>query len=131
MIVVEHVYLDGTEVTEEIIGRGQAGTVVKRGGHAVKIPKITKFLEIDRVPHDSGRLTPDEEGGYDRRPPVIETLQNEKAVYRRSGNDCPGIMQCFNASSTDCSLQMPLMQDDLRHFLAETPREGKAAILVD
>ena len=113
--------MDGTKMTEQIIGQGQVGLVVSRGGYAVKIPKIERILEIDGVPRDSGRLTP-EEGGYDPRTSLIELLQREKAIYRRLG-DYSGVIQCLNRSSTDPEIQMPLMGDDLRHFLAKVRPE--------
>lgn len=122
-IIANYLYLDGTRVTEEIIGVGGTGIVVHRGGYAFKIPRISKIVEIDGVPFDNGSLTP-KEGDYDERAAAIRAFENEKAIYRRLG-DYPGIIRCQNLSSTEPSIQMPLMNGDLRHYLAETmPERG-------
>ncbi|KKY18688.1 putative serine threonine protein kinase [Phaeomoniella chlamydospora] len=117
MFVVERVHPDGAKVTDEIIGIGQTGIVIKQGEHAVKIPRLTRILEIDGVPVQSGRMTPEEgSGSVDERPIFIQTLQKEKAIYRRLSNHS-GIIQCLNLSSDHYSIQMPLMQSDLKNYL--------------
>ncbi|RMZ79917.1 hypothetical protein DV738_g3041, partial [Chaetothyriales sp. CBS 135597] len=125
-IIANYLYLDGTVVIEEIIGVGGGGIVVKRGGYAFKIPRISKVIEIDGVPFDDGRLTPNE-GDYDERAAAIRAFKNEKAIYRRLG-DHPGIIRCYNLASDDPSIQMPLMKGDLRHHLAGI-RPGRATQL--
>lgn len=111
-------HIDGTRVIERVIGIGGTGIVIERGQYALKIPRILRLIEIDGVPVETGRLTP-EEGNYDERPDLIRSIQDEKAIYRRLG-DHIGIVQCFNLSSDDPSIQMDLMNNgDLRHYLAE------------
>lgn len=122
-----YVYLDGTVVREEIIGVGGTGIVVSRGGYAYKIPLISKIIKIDGVPFDDGGFPPPKEGDYDERATAIEALENEKAIYRRLG-DHSGIIRCYNLQSTDPSIQMPLMEGDLRHYLDET-RPARATLL--
>ncbi|OAL29779.1 hypothetical protein AYO20_09071 [Fonsecaea nubica] len=106
-IIANYLYLDGTVVREYIIGADGAGIVVNRGGYAVKIPRISKIIEIDGVPYNNGRLTP-EEGDYDERVAAIRGFEREKAIYRRLGV-YPGIIHCYNLVSDDPSIQMPLM----------------------
>lgn len=120
-IIANYLYLDGTIVKEEIIGVGGLGIVVNRGGYAFKIPRISKIIEIDGVPFDDGRLTPNE-GDYDERAAAIRAFKHEKAIYRRLG-DHPGIISCYNLASEDSSIQMPLMNSDLRRHLAEIQPE--------
>lgn len=104
---------------ERVIGIGGTGIVIERRQYALKIPRILRPIEVDGVPVATGRLTP-EEGNYDERPDLIRSIQDEKAIYRRLG-DHPGIVRCFNLSSSDASIQMDLMKNgDLRHYLAET-----------
>ena len=112
-----YLYLDGTIVREQIIGVGGSGIVVSRGGYAYKIPLISKIIRINGVPFDDEEFTP-KDGDYDERATAIKTFENEKNIYKRLG-DHPGIIRCYNLSSTDPSIQMPLMKGDLRHYLAE------------
>lgn len=125
-IIANYLYLDGTIVKEEIIGVGGTGIVVNRGGYAFKIPRISKIIEIDGVPFEDGRLTPNE-GDYDERNAAIRAFETEKAIYRRLGHHS-GIIRCYNLTSDDPSIQMPLMNGDLRHYLAEI-RPGRATQL--
>ena len=46
-VVAQYVRLDGTKVTDEIIGAGGTGLVVRRGPHAVKKHYISRKIEID------------------------------------------------------------------------------------
>lgn len=111
-------HLDGTRVVERVIGVGGTGIVIDRRPYALKIPRISRPIEVDGVPVATGRLTP-EEGNYDERPDLIRSIQDEKAIYRRLG-DHPGIVRCFNLSSADHSIRMDFMENgDLRHYLAE------------
>ncbi|MCJ1313434.1 hypothetical protein MMC25_007112 [Agyrium rufum] len=111
-------HLDGTTVRDRIVGVGGTGIVVERGGYAVKIPRISRDVEMDGESAMFTRLTP-EIGDYDERPDHIRSMENERAVYERLG-DHPGIIQCFHPSSTKHSIQMPLMQNgDLRKYMAE------------
>ncbi|OAL32584.1 hypothetical protein AYO20_07894 [Fonsecaea nubica] len=124
-----YVYLDGTTVTEDIIGIGGTGIVVSRRGYAYKIPLISKILKIDGIPFDYGALLPRKEGDYDERATAVKALEHEKDIYRRLG-DHPGIIHCLNLQSPDPSIQMPLMEGDLRHYLDQTPTwPGKATLL--
>ncbi|KAK5442658.1 hypothetical protein LTS15_010976 [Exophiala xenobiotica] len=116
-------HLDGTAVTEKVIGQGGTGIVVEQGQYALKLPRISRHTKIDGVPVEVGSLTP-KEGDYDERPPLIESIQTEKAIYKRLG-DHYGIVRCYNLSSTDISIQMDLMKYDLRHYLEENRPDRK------
>lgn len=116
-------HLDGTAVTEKVIGQGGTGIVVEQGQYALKLPRISRPTKIDGVPVEVGSLTP-KEGDYDERPPLIELIQTEKAIYKRLG-DHYGIVRCYNLSSTDISIQMDLMKYDLRHYLEENRPDRK------
>jgi serine/threonine protein kinase len=119
----EFLYLDGTKVVERIIGIGGTGIVIQQGQYALKIPRISRDIGGDGALVTNRRLTP-EEGDYDERPDLIRSIEDEKAIYRRLG-DHPGIVRCYNPSSTHHSIQMVLMKNgDLQHYLAET-RPGK------
>lgn len=122
-INAEFLYLDGTKVVERIIGIGGTGIVIQQGQYALKVPRVSRDTEGDGVLVTNRRLTP-EEGDYDERPDLIRSIEDEKAIYRRLG-DHPGIVRCYNPSSTHHSIQMALMKNgDLQHYLAET-RPGK------
>ena len=126
-MVLEYVHLDGTRVEERVIGQGAKGMVLMQGQYALKIPLLTRILQIDGVPVESGRLTP-QEGDYDERPDLIAAIQDEKAIYRRLG-DHPGIVRCYDLSSADHSIRMDLMKNgDLRHYLAEIRPEKKTQL---
>lgn len=121
-MIAQYVHLDGTRVTDEIIGVGGTGLVVRRGPHAVKIPKMSHVLEMDGKP-----VSPDfnilKEGDYDVRPGISKQFENEKAIYRRLGQHS-GIVCCHNISSADQSIQMDLMKIDLAHYLHELRPDG-------
>ncbi|ETI26861.1 hypothetical protein G647_10307 [Cladophialophora carrionii CBS 160.54] len=110
-------HLDGTRVTEKVIGQGSTGVIIEQGQYALTIPHISKYTKIDGVPVEIGSLTP-KEGDYDDRQPLIESIEVEKAIYKRFG-DHDGIVPCHNLESTDISNQMDLLNGDLRHYLAE------------
>ena len=112
-------HLDGTKVVERVIGIGGTGIIIEQGQYALKIPRISRVIEIDGVSVATRRLTP-KEGDYDERPDLISSIEDEKAIYKRLG-DHPGIVRCYNLSSADHSIRMDLMKNgDLRHYLAET-----------
>ncbi|EHY60660.1 hypothetical protein ABEF92_001225 [Exophiala dermatitidis] len=119
-------HLDGTAVTEKVIGQGGTGIVVEQGQYALKLPRISRYTKIDGVPVEVGSLTP-KEGDYDERPPLIESIQTEKAIYKRLG-DHYGIVRCYNLSSNDVSIQMDLMKYDLRHYLEEKRPDRKTQL---
>ena len=108
-------HLDGTRVTEKVIGQGATGIIIARGHYAFKLPRISRYTMIDGISVEVGSLTP-KEGDYDERPPLIESIMVEKAIYKRLGEDY-GIVRCHNLESTDISIQMDLMNGDLRHYL--------------
>lgn len=121
-VKTEFRHLDNTRVVEKIIGIGGTGIIIQQGQYAVKIPRISRVIERDGIPVTKGRLTP-EEGNYDERPPLIHEIEAEKAIYRRLG-DHPGILRCYNLSSSHPSIQMALMKNgDLRHYLDRTRQE--------
>jgi serine/threonine protein kinase len=109
-------HLDGTRVIEKVIGQGATGIIIERGPYAFKLPHISRYTKIDGVSVEVGSLTP-KEGDYDERPPLIESIEVEKAIYKRQG-DPHGIVRCHNLESTDVSIQMDLMNGDIRHYLA-------------
>lgn len=118
-------YLDGTRVVERIIGKGGMGIVVQQGQYALKIPRIFRDIkEGDEALRTNRRLIHEEEGDYDEHPDLIRWIEDEKAIYKRLG-DHPGIVRCYNPSSTHHYIQMALMKNgDLEHYLAEK-RPGK------
>ena len=123
-IKAEFSHLDGTRVVEKIIGVGGTGIIIQQGRYALKIPRISREIEHDGVPVMNERSTPNE-GDYDERPNLLSAIDDEKAIYRRLG-DHPGILSCYNLSSSEHSIQMALMKNgDLRHYLAETRPERK------
>ncbi|KAK5284785.1 hypothetical protein LTS03_008709 [Exophiala xenobiotica] len=119
-------HLDGTKVTEKVIGQGATGIIIEQGEYALKLPRISRYTKIDGVPVEVGPLTP-KEGDYDERPPLIESIEVEKAIYKRLG-DHYGIVRCHNLKSTDVSIQMDLMNGDLRHYLAGNRPERKTQL---
>lgn len=119
-------HLDGTRVTERVIGQGGTGIIIQQGQYALKLPRISRHTKIDGVAVEVGRLTP-EEGNYDERAPLIESIEVEKAIYKRLG-DHGGIVHCHNLESTGVSIQMDLMNGDLRHYLAQNRPERKTQL---
>lgn len=96
------------------------------GEYAVKLPLISRDTKIDGVPVEVEPLTP-REGDYDERPPLIELIEAEKAIYKRLG-DHNGIVRCHNLESTDVSIQMDLMNGDLRHYLVGNRPDQKTQL---
>ncbi|EXJ86351.1 serine/threonine protein kinase [Capronia epimyces CBS 606.96] len=114
----EFVHLDGTTVTDKIIGIGGTNIVVQQGKYAVKVPRLSRITEIGGTTVLLDQSKPPKEGDYDYRAQLIRALKNEKDIYRRIGPHV-GITPCYNISSTQPSVQMPLMGKDLQHYLAE------------
>ena len=104
-------HLDGTLVTEEILGMGGSGLVIRKGQFAVKIPRLWQGVD---VPAD-GRLTPEPED-FDMRQFRIDQMHLEKSIFRRL-RDCR-VVPCFNLDSSDHSIRMTYMEKgDLRNYL--------------
>jgi hypothetical protein len=103
-------HLDGTRVTEKVIGQGATGIIIEQGQYALKLPHISRYTKINGVPveEQDGSLTP-RDGDYDERPPPIASIEVEKAIYRRLDNDHEGIVRCHNLVSTEVSIQMDRM----------------------
>ncbi|KAK7897196.1 hypothetical protein LTR67_005085 [Exophiala xenobiotica] len=123
-------HLDGTRVTEKVIGQGATGIIIEQGQYAIKLPHISRYTKIDGVPveEEDGSLTP-RDGDYDERPPLIESIEVEKAIYRRLDNDHEGIVRCHNLVSTEVSIQMDRMKNgDLRHYLAVNKPDRKTQL---
>lgn len=106
-------HLDGTLVTEEVLGAGGSGVVIRKGQTAVKIPRLWHGVDI---PED-GTLTP-EAGDFDMWQFRIEQMNREKLILRRL-RDCKGIIPCSDLDAPDFSIQMSYMEKgDLREYLA-------------
>ncbi|EXJ87641.1 serine/threonine protein kinase [Capronia coronata CBS 617.96] len=126
--VAEFIHLDGTRVTEKIIGVGGTGIVVQHGQQAIKIPRLSREFGTDGRPLLDESLPP-KEGDYDVRSGLLLSLQQEKAIYRRLG-DHHGIVRCHNLSSADPSIMMEFMVNgDLRHYLSQHSNPGEGQIL--
>jgi serine/threonine protein kinase len=124
-------HLDGTRVTERVIGQGSTGLVIEQGPYAVKLPILTRDVEVDGVPVEMLPLTP-KEGDFDERPALIEAMETEKAIYRRLGVHV-GIVRCHNLESPEVSIRMDLMKNrDLRRHLLdgrpESPPDQKTKL---
>ena len=122
--LAEFVHLDGTKVNDEIIGIGGTNIVIQRGEYAIKIPRLSRITEMNGIPVSIDESQTPEEGGYDYRADLIKALKNEKAIYQRIGPHA-GVTPCYNLSSTQPSVQMPRMREDLQHYLAETRPDRK------
>lgn len=123
-VIAEYLHLDGTRVEDNIIGVGGTGIVIQQGEYAIKIPRVSRVIEVDGAPVIQGRLTP-EDGDHDVRTDLVKSLENEKAIYRRLG-DHHGIVRCYNPSSAHHSIRMARMANgDLRHYLAERRPERR------
>lgn len=125
--LAEFVHLDGTTVTDEIIGIGGTNIVIQQGKYAIKIPRLSRITEISGISVSIDESKPPEEGGYDYRADLIGALRNEKAIYQRIGPHA-GVTPCFNLSSTEPSVRMPRMREDLQHYLEETRPDRKTQL---
>lgn len=126
--IAEFVHLDGTKVTDEIIGIGGTNIVIQQGDYAIKIPRLSRFTEMNGIPVSIDESQTPEEGGYDIRVDLIKALKNEKAIYQRIGPHT-GVSPCYNLSSTEHSVQMPRMKEDLEHYLAKTRPDRKKQLV--
>ena len=127
-LIAEFVHLDGTRVTEKIIGVGGTGIVIQQGQCAIKIPRLSRQIGNDGTPLFDESSTP-KEGDYEIRSSLLLSLERERAVYRRLG-DHRGVVRCHNLSSADHSIIMDVMVNgDLRHYLDQFPRPGEKRIL--
>ncbi|KIV84238.1 hypothetical protein PV11_00029 [Exophiala sideris] len=127
-IIAEFVHLDGTRVTEKIIGVGGTGIVIQHGQRALKIPRLSRDIGNDGMLLVDESSTPNE-GDYDIRSDLLLALERERAIYTRLGGH-HGIVRCHNLSSTDHSIMMDIMVNgDLRHYLAQYPRPEEQQIL--
>lgn len=112
---------------EKVIGQGATGIGIERGPYALKLPHISRHIKVDGVPVQIEPLTP-KEGDYDERPPLIESITVEKAIYKRLGVH-HGIVRCYHLESSDPSIQMELMKNYvLRHYLARNRPEQKTQL---
>ena len=71
--------------TEQVLGFGQSGIVIRRGEYALKIAKVRDTSSMPREQRDI-----EEYMSYCAK----DILQNEKRVYERVGKNHPGIAQC-------------------------------------
>ncbi|RMD44600.1 hypothetical protein DV735_g506, partial [Chaetothyriales sp. CBS 134920] len=117
-IPTEFVHVDGSKVTDKIIGIGGTNIVVEQGIYAVKLPRLSRFFAPDGVSVLIDQSRPPGKGGYDYRGQLINALENEKAIYRRLGPH-DGITPCFNPSSTEPSVQLLRMGQSLRSYLGD------------
>ncbi|KAH0844306.1 hypothetical protein FOPE_09833 [Fonsecaea pedrosoi] len=116
--VAEFVHLDGTTVTDRVIGIGGTNIVIQRGKYAVKIPRLSRITLIGDITPSIDQSRTRHEGDYDYHADLIRALNTEKDIYRRIGPHV-GVTPCYNVSSTHPSVRMPLMEQDLQHYLAD------------
>lgn len=119
-------HLDGTVVTEKVIGEGGSGIVIEKGQYAVKLPKLSREVKVYGVPVEMRPLTL-EGDDYDERPPLIQSIELEKAIYQKLGNHY-GIVRCHNVESTEISIRMDRMNGDLRHYLVDHKPDKKTRL---
>ncbi|OAL37169.1 hypothetical protein AYO20_03647 [Fonsecaea nubica] len=115
--------LNGTTVTDKVIGIGGTNIVLQRGEYAIKIPRLSRITQVGDTAVSIDQSRPPQEGDFDYRGVLIRALQNEKDIYRRIGPH-EGVTPCYNVSSTPAALQMPLMGEDLHRHLAQN-RPGR------
>lgn len=105
-------HLDGTPVTEEILGVGGSGLIVRAGQCAVKIPRLWQGVDI----LGDGTLTP-EAGEFDMRQFRMDQINREKLIFKRL-EGCPGVVPCYDLYSSDLSIRMKYITNgDLRSYL--------------
>lgn len=68
VLTAQFVHVDGTRVTEKIIGVGGTGIVIQQGQYALKIPRLSKDLESDGVFAVDESVTP-QASNRKRQPP--------------------------------------------------------------
>lgn len=123
----EFVRLDGSRVPYyDFIGVGAAGVVIQQGQFAVKVPKLCRRYEGDRIVEDES--LPPGEGCFDMRQASITAIDREKAIYRRLEVH-PGIVSCFELDSPEPLIRMAWMKNgDLRHYLAKEQPDRKTRL---
>ncbi|KIV81294.1 hypothetical protein, variant [Exophiala sideris] len=105
-------HLDGSPVTEEILGFGGSGLIVRAGQFAVKIPRLWQGVDI----LGNGTLTP-EAGEFDMRQFRMDQINREKAIFKRL-EGCHGVVPCYDLDSPDLSIRMKYIGNgDLRSYL--------------
>ncbi|OCT52715.1 serine/threonine protein kinase [Cladophialophora carrionii] len=105
-------HLDGTPVTEEILGMGGSGLIVRVGQFALKIPRLWQGVDI----LGDGTLTP-EAGEYDIRKFRVDQISREKLIFKRL-EGCRGVVPCYDLDSPDLSIRMKYTTNgNLRSFL--------------
>ncbi|KAJ9636936.1 hypothetical protein H2204_005082 [Knufia peltigerae] len=117
-------HLDGTLVSEDILGMGGSGLVVREGTFAVKIPRLWRGVDVP----DNGRLTPEAEA-FDMRQFRIDQMNQEKPILQRLG-DCQGVVPCFDLDSSEVSIRMRYMENgDLRDYLRSQKPDRQTRLL--
>lgn len=112
LITMVFLHLNGIPVTEEILGVGGSGLVIREGHFAVKIPRLWQGVDI----LGDGRLTP-EADEIDMRQFRVDQINREKSIFRRL-KGCPGVVPCFDLESSDLSIRMKYaVNGDLRSYL--------------
>lgn len=109
MSTATFLHLDGSPVYDTILGFGNTGIVVRRDGHAVKLPLKWAF-ETDDTDDTS---TPEQN---------LQIIKHEADVYQRL-QDCPGVVKCYGFCEK-AGLRMELMETgDLSTYLLGTRAE--------
>ncbi|EXJ61224.1 uncharacterized protein A1O5_12016, partial [Cladophialophora psammophila CBS 110553] len=94
---------DGTKVVERILGPGVTGLVVQQGGYALTIPQLSGEIGGEPPTRESFSLRNEE------RSHRIRSIEDEKAIYRRLGNQ-PCVVRCdYNLPSAEHLMRMELM----------------------
>ena len=75
-------------LTEDVVGIGQSGIVLRRGGYALKIAKVRNTSDLTNEKYEDQEYMNDV---------AREILENENAVYQRIGKH-PGIADCIAQS---------------------------------
>ncbi|ETN40082.1 uncharacterized protein HMPREF1541_04357 [Cyphellophora europaea CBS 101466] len=122
--LAEFVHLDGTKVTEKIIGIGGTNIVIEDGIYAIKLPRLSRFFDPDGVSVLIDQSRAPGEGDHDYHSDLINALDNEKAIYRRIGPHI-GVTPCYNLSSTEPSVQMLRMGQNLQQHLKDNRPDRK------
>ena len=105
-------HLDGSPVTEEILGMGGSGLIVRAGQFAVKIPRLWQGVDI----LGDGTLTPEAEE-FDMRQFRTDQINREKSIFRRL-EGCHGVVPCYDLHSSDLLIRMKYTANgDLRSYL--------------
>ena len=100
--------------SDDFLGMGTTGIVLRQGSHALKIPKIRDTSRL------SGKQCNDQEYVNSTN---LDALEHEKAVYRRVGQ-CHGIARCIRLSGEGILLEY-LGRGDLESYLEQEPEPDK------